>query len=107
MGIPMTFKQRESLQRLGFSSGFAEIDALASACRFRDCGHRSEPGCAVLAAIEAGGVEGERLEQAHQFERELAWQRDRHDPLRLREARSLSRARTRSLRVDAKQRRRD
>ncbi|HEY0469210.1 MAG TPA: ribosome small subunit-dependent GTPase A, partial [Polyangiaceae bacterium] len=43
------------------SSGFAEIDALAPACRFRDCRHQSEPGCAVLAAVELGSVAGERL----------------------------------------------
>ena len=87
------------------STGFSEIDALAPACRFRDCRHRNEPGCAVLAAVELGSVAGERLEQAHKFERELSWQRDRHDPLRMREALSLRRARTRSLRADQKQRR--
>ena len=86
-------------------SGFAEIDELAPACRFRDCRHRNEPGCAVLAAVELGSVGRERLEQAHRFERELAWQSDRHDPLRMREARSLHRARTRSVRSDQKQRR--
>jgi ribosome biogenesis GTPase / thiamine phosphate phosphatase len=89
------------------SSGFSEIDALAPACHFRDCRHRNEPGCAVLAAVELGSIAGERLEQAHKFERELAWQRDRHDPLRRREARSLYRARTRSVRQDHKHRRGD
>ena len=54
-------------------SGFPEIDELSSACRFRDCRHENEPGCAVLAAVEAGNVAGERLDQAHKFERELAW----------------------------------
>jgi len=85
-------------------TGFGEIDELAPACRFRDCRHESEPGCAVLAAVEAGRVDGERLQQAHKFERELAWQRDRHDPLKAREARALHRARTRSVRADHKQR---
>lgn len=88
-------------------TGFAEIDALAKGCRFRDCRHRNEPGCAVLAAVEGGRVAGERLEQAHKFERELAWQRDRHDPLRRHAARSQYRAHSRSLRADQKQRRRD
>ena len=86
------------------STGFGEIDALAPACRFRDCRHRNEPGCAVLAAVERGSVTADRLEQAHKFERELSWQRDRHDPLRMREALSLRRARTRSQRADQKQR---
>ncbi len=60
-------------------TGFAEIDELAPSCRFRDCKHVNEPGCAVLAAVEAGAVRGERLDQAHRLERELAHQRDRHD----------------------------
>jgi ribosome biogenesis GTPase len=84
-------------------TGFPEIDELAPACHFRDCRHESEPGCAVLAAVEAGHVSGQRLDQAHKFERELAWQRDRHDPLRLREVRSTYRARTRSARAVHKQ----
>lgn len=53
---------------------FTDIDALAAACRFRDCRHRQEPGCAVRAAVEAGELSGTRLasyfklqdEQAHQ-----------------------------------------
>jgi ribosome biogenesis GTPase / thiamine phosphate phosphatase len=40
--------------------GFADIDALASDCRFRDCAHSNEPGCAVRAAIESGGLEEAR-----------------------------------------------
>jgi ribosome biogenesis GTPase len=87
------------------SSGFPEIDELSLACRFRDCRHQSEPGCAVLAAVEAGNVAGARLDQAHKFERELAWQRDRHDPLKMNEARAVWRARTRSARADQKRRR--
>jgi len=88
------------------SSGFSEIDALAPECRFRDCRHRNEPGCAVLAALEQGNIASERLEQAHKFERELSWQQRRYDPLRQREARALHRVRTRSQRAEEKQRRR-
>jgi len=40
---------------------FAEIAALADNCRFADCRHESEPGCAVLAAIEAGTLDEDRL----------------------------------------------
>ncbi len=86
-------------------TGFPEIDALSSACRFRDCRHQGEPGCAVIAAVATGDVAGERLEQAHKLERELAWQRDRHDPLRMREVRAVWRARTRSVREDQRRRR--
>ncbi|WP_233398540.1 ribosome small subunit-dependent GTPase A [Luteimonas sp. MC1828] len=41
--------------------GFAEVEALAGACRFRDCKHDREPGCAVRAAIDAGTVDRARF----------------------------------------------
>ena len=85
-------------------TGFAEIDELAPACRFRDCRHQSEPGCAVLAAVANGSVAGVRLEQAHKFERELAWQRERHDPQRTSEVRAARRALNRSARAERKRR---
>ncbi len=40
--------------------GFAEIDALAPACRFNDCRHVAEPGCAVTAAVSAGEIDRRR-----------------------------------------------
>jgi ribosome biogenesis GTPase len=40
---------------------FGDIDALAGRCRFRDCRHRTEPGCAVVAAEAAGTLAPERL----------------------------------------------
>lgn len=46
----------------GFSTTFEDIEALASQCRFRDCTHRSEPGCAVRRAVEAGDLPASRLE---------------------------------------------
>jgi len=42
-------------------SVFADIDALAGQCRFRDCKHEREPGCAVRAAIEAGTLDPDRV----------------------------------------------
>jgi ribosome biogenesis GTPase len=45
----------------GISSAFPEIQDLASACRFRDCAHEHEPGCAVKSAVESGEVEAGRL----------------------------------------------
>jgi ribosome biogenesis GTPase len=56
---------------------FADIEQLAASCRFRDCKHEAEPGCAVLAAIEAGGLAEERLNHARKLERELLHQRSR------------------------------
>ena len=40
---------------------YEDIEALARKCRFADCGHRTEPGCAVRAALQAGEVTRERL----------------------------------------------
>ena len=40
---------------------FADVQALAKECRFGDCRHGSEPGCAVQAALAAGNLEAERL----------------------------------------------
>jgi ribosome biogenesis GTPase len=49
---------------------FADVMALAGACRFRDCQHLDEPGCAVLAAVNAGELDGRRLESWHKLRRE-------------------------------------
>ena len=43
------------------AESFADIEALAAQCRFRDCRHAREPGCAVRAAVEAGEVDGDRV----------------------------------------------
>jgi ribosome biogenesis GTPase / thiamine phosphate phosphatase len=61
------------------STGFAEIDALAGECRFRDCRHEGEPGCAVRAAVARGEVDEERLRHAHKLEREALYQKMRTD----------------------------
>jgi ribosome biogenesis GTPase / thiamine phosphate phosphatase len=50
---------------------FADVDALAAECRFSDCGHDSEPGCAVQAAIAAGELDAARLASYRKLEREL------------------------------------
>ena len=41
----------------GLASAFADVEALAARCRFRDCSHRVEPGCAVRGAVEAGDLD--------------------------------------------------
>ena len=51
---------------------FPEIAALAAGCRFRDCTHTHEPGCAVRAAVEAGELPRERLESYVKLTAELA-----------------------------------
>jgi ribosome biogenesis GTPase len=55
----------------GFAGAFADIDALASRCRFRDCGHVSEPGCAVTGAMAIGALDPGRLRSLRKLQREL------------------------------------
>lgn len=55
----------------GIASAFPDIDALSERCRFRDCTHNSEPGCAVVAAVEAGSVPMRRLESYRMLQAEL------------------------------------
>lgn len=57
----------------GIDETFSEITALARQCRFADCQHQREPGCAVRAAIEAGEVDERRLESYLKLMREQAF----------------------------------
>jgi ribosome biogenesis GTPase / thiamine phosphate phosphatase len=54
----------------GLEHTFEDIHALARECRFRDCRHEGEPGCAVRAAAEAGALKEERLASYHKLGRE-------------------------------------
>ena len=64
----------------GVDRAFPEIDELAAQCRFRDCVHQSEPGCAVLEAVEAGFLNGERLDSYRKLLAEAEYQRLKADP---------------------------
>ncbi|HVI57898.1 MAG TPA: ribosome small subunit-dependent GTPase A [Luteimonas sp.] len=57
--------------------GFADIEALAGQCRFRDCRHQREPGCAVRAAVEAGTLDPQRLANFLKLRDEVAGAADR------------------------------
>jgi ribosome biogenesis GTPase len=69
----------------GVSQAFADIDALAAECRFSDCTHESEPGCAVRAALSAGIVEEARLENRRKLLREQEFLRRKSHPAARRE----------------------
>jgi ribosome biogenesis GTPase len=43
-------------------AGFLELKGRAAECKFRDCSHKSEPGCAIQAAIENGNITVDRFE---------------------------------------------
>ena len=72
----------------GLDRAFADVEALALTCRFNDCGHDSEPGCAVLAALDDGTLDERRLLSWRKLEREAQWIARRTDArLRAEEAR--------------------
>ena len=54
----------------GVSAVFDDIAALIEACRFSDCGHKEEPGCAVRGAIEAGALDPARWKRFQKLQRE-------------------------------------
>ncbi len=51
----------------GLERAFPDIEALSADCRFRDCQHDAEPGCAVRAAVESGEIEARRLDSYHKL----------------------------------------
>ncbi len=55
----------------GLTESFAEIEALAARCRFRDCTHDREPGCEVLRAVEQGEIDERRLQNYRKLMKEL------------------------------------
>jgi ribosome biogenesis GTPase len=63
----------------GVAQVFSEIEELAADCRFQDCSHQSEPGCAVLAALEDGTLPHRRLDSYRKLLRENAWIASRTD----------------------------
>ncbi len=65
----------------GMGSAFADIEALATSCRFGDCRHQSEPGCEVLAALADGRLSGDRLTSHRKLEKEAAHVARQGDPL--------------------------
>lgn len=93
------------LRTLGTDAGadalaatFDDITSLSLACRFRDCMHESEPGCAVLAARDSGQLDQSRLASYHKLLAETAFERRRIDPIARSEASRIWRARSKEQR---------
>ena len=61
------------------SATFGEIEELAPRCRFSDCTHVHEPGCAVLAALEDGSLESARYRSYLKLRKELAYLQRKQD----------------------------
>ncbi len=66
----------------GLSAAFPDIEELAAACRFSDCAHSGEPGCAVCAAVEEGSLPAARLLRYERLLREIAHNDARADTAR-------------------------
>ena len=64
----------------GVDKSFTEITELLAGCRFRDCSHASEPGCALVAALTDGRVSADRVASWRKLHRELDWLAARDDP---------------------------
>jgi ribosome biogenesis GTPase len=54
----------------GIGRTFGDIQELAARCKFRDCRHQGEPGCAVRAAVDSEALDAERVESFHKLGRE-------------------------------------
>jgi ribosome biogenesis GTPase / thiamine phosphate phosphatase len=64
----------------GVEQAFSDIEELAAQCRYGNCGHTTEPGCAVQAAIAQGRLDENRLENQRKLEREREFVRRKVDP---------------------------
>lgn len=60
-------------ESIDLSKSFAEVEELAQRCRFSDCTHTSEPGCAVSAAVENGELDPRRLDSYRKLETEAGY----------------------------------
>ena len=65
----------------GVDQSFKDIDELAASCRFGNCQHNGEPGCAIAAALVEGSLEASRFEAWRRLEREARHQLRRVDAL--------------------------
>jgi ribosome biogenesis GTPase len=90
----------------GLDEVFADVAELAPQCRFTDCSHSQEPGCAVLAAVDAGELPERRLESWRKLQREAAWQARRVDARLARQEQLVWRARAKAYNREQRERRR-
>ena len=79
-------RELQLLDEEGLETVFRDIAAFAGHCRFRDCRHESEPGCAVKAAVESGDLDADRFVHYRKLEHEAQANELRHDEHRRRQA---------------------
>jgi ribosome biogenesis GTPase len=83
----------------GIDEAFGDIDALAEGCRFGDCRHDAEPGCAVTAAVEAGVLDAGRLDSWRKLADEQRHQETKLDRAAQAETKRNARAMNKALRT--------
>jgi ribosome biogenesis GTPase len=91
----------------GVSTAFADVESLAQSCRFHDCRHGSEPGCAVQAALTDGSLDRARWNSYGKLQRELAFEERKNDPRARAEARKVWLRRSKNYRAQKKFRERE
>jgi ribosome biogenesis GTPase len=85
----------------GVGATFEDVESLAARCRFTDCAHETEPGCAIRAALADGSLEAERWESYRKLQRELERLERKGDPRARAEARKRWAAFNKSLRTSS------
>lgn len=84
----------------GLAHTFQDVEAVASECRFRDCRHEAEPGCAIRAALESGELDAGRYRNYRKLQREILHEASKTDArIRMAEA-----ARWKKIHREARQR---
>ncbi|QIS08139.1 ribosome small subunit-dependent GTPase A [Nocardia arthritidis] len=82
----------------GIEKTFSDIESLTAQCRFADCAHNGEPGCAIAAALDSGALAARRFDSYRKLARENAWMAARTD-------KRLQAERSREWKVVARQQR--
>jgi len=91
----------------GLGQAFPDIQQLAAGCRFRDCSHLTEPGCAVLKGVAEGRLGEDRLLSYRKLGAEAAYERRRVDPRARAEQLADHKTAMKTLKYHPKHRRQD
>jgi ribosome biogenesis GTPase len=87
----------------GLKQTFDDIEDLAMSCRFKDCAHENEPGCAVQTALKNGSLDTKRLESYLKLKREFSYLIDRQTM----KASAIEKARWKNISIYGKKLKRD
>ncbi|MBC1978126.1 ribosome small subunit-dependent GTPase A [Listeria marthii] len=68
------------LNQAGLETTFSDVEELAEGCRFHDCSHTQEPGCAVQAALDDGSLSMQHYENWLKLQREMAYHARKNSP---------------------------